>query len=137
MTAFSLVRRRKLIHLKLLDPASYKAANVALRSGFVQLAAKLIVEAMLAAFDRLTQPQPTPPAKAKPSKVRCDAYLRHKTDGAITLNRCRRLARCSLTIQNSTGADPYTLRRCPDCANELRAKVAGGAAFEILAEEAL
>lgn len=124
----------QLRQLQRLDPAAHKAATIALRGGFISMATRIVHEAMHAAFDRLTKPQPIIPAKAP--KCRCDAYLRRKNDGAITLIPCRRIARYTLTIQNAGGAEPYQVQRCLSCRDELHAKTASGAIFEILDEVA-
>lgn len=51
------------------------------------------------------------------------------------LLRCHDTATLRIVITDPT--DTYAVKRCPVCAEVLRAKEAGGATFEILSEEKL
>ena len=50
----------QLAQLKTLDPTAHRAASVALRGGFVAIAARIVVKAMQAALTRLATPPPAP-----------------------------------------------------------------------------
>lgn len=66
----------------------------------------------------------------------CDAYHRNPDPNGPYLIRCHRLARYQLVLQ--AGADdPYTIKHCQPCRDELYAKVTNGVTFEILDEMTL
>lgn len=66
----------------------------------------------------------------------CDAYHRNPDPNGLYLIPCSKPACYQLVLQAGVD-DPYTIKRCQPCRDDLYAKVTNGVTFEILDETPL